>query len=265
MRYFAVVFLAVAASAVPLDFQPTARFQHPALSFEEPESRIVGGQEVPPHQAPYQAGLYMGDIFCGGSLINERYVLTSAQCASKAMRPVVILGAHRIKEKEREQQQYVATKVILHPHWDKFYSDVALVMLPQNIKFTSAIQPIKLAPPGAGSFEGDQVRVTGWGLTSDNDKDLSPVLRFILNPIVSRSVCERKLNVKMFDGQMCLSGEGRRSPCVGDGGAPVIASYQKELVQVGIVSFMVEGACEKGNPVGLTRISYYYNWILASM
>jgi len=45
------------------------------------ESRIVGGREVKPHSRPYMASLqYKRQHKCGGMLIKDDYVLTSAHC-----------------------------------------------------------------------------------------------------------------------------------------------------------------------------------------
>jgi secreted trypsin-like serine protease len=48
------------------------------------EARIVGGQVASPGQFPWQAAIYKytadGRYFCGGSLYNEQWILTAAQC-----------------------------------------------------------------------------------------------------------------------------------------------------------------------------------------
>lgn len=45
------------------------------------ESRIVGGTATDAHQFPWMARLsYFRRFYCGGMLINDRYVLTAAHC-----------------------------------------------------------------------------------------------------------------------------------------------------------------------------------------
>ena len=44
------------------------------------DDKIVGGYECPRHSVPYQVSLNAGYHFCGGSLINESWVVTAAHC-----------------------------------------------------------------------------------------------------------------------------------------------------------------------------------------
>lgn len=43
--------------------------------------RIIGGQDAEPHAYPWQISMKsLGQHFCGGSIINERQILSAAHC-----------------------------------------------------------------------------------------------------------------------------------------------------------------------------------------
>merc|ERR1711982_117999 len=62
-------------------------------------TKIVGGNEVTPHEYPCQVGLFIDDMyFCGGSIISEDWILTAAHCMDGAGFVEVVMGAHSIHD-----------------------------------------------------------------------------------------------------------------------------------------------------------------------
>lgn len=56
------------------------------------ETRIVGGVPTGVNRYPWVARLvYNGQFHCGGSLLNENYVLTAAHCVRKYFKIVIVL------------------------------------------------------------------------------------------------------------------------------------------------------------------------------
>lgn len=52
-----------------------------ACGIRRRDQRIVGGEPTELYEYPWQAGLlYNNAFYCGGALINDRYVLTAAHC-----------------------------------------------------------------------------------------------------------------------------------------------------------------------------------------
>merc|ERR1719278_570206 len=87
---------------------------------------IVGGGEVTPHSLPFVVSLQDTEFgpwhFCGGSLLNERLVLTTARCC-REINPdqvQVVAGKHNLFYEEPNHQQEANIKDIrIHPDWDE--------------------------------------------------------------------------------------------------------------------------------------------------
>ncbi|XP_038863265.1 granzyme H-like [Salvelinus namaycush] len=78
------------------------------------ESGIVGGKIAKPHSRPYMVSLqHRGYRVCGGMLIREDFVLTSAHCLEGAYPLTVVLGAHDLTEEEKKSRQEIQ---VVHHH-----------------------------------------------------------------------------------------------------------------------------------------------------
>ncbi|KAJ8982905.1 hypothetical protein NQ317_004559 [Molorchus minor] len=233
-----------------------------------PSSRIVGGTEAPPNSIPYQVALFLpvqgGTSFCGGSLISRKTVLTAAHCVDSLVGPVeVVLGAHNVRDDEATQVRVTTSSINIHPGWSALTlrNDLALIRLPNEVELSDNIQPIALASDTSNTFEGHEATASGWGLDSDSSTSISPILRKVTIPVIANSVCNIAYFGVIQDSHICASGLGGKSTCNGDSGGPLTVAG----VQVGITSFGIALGCEIGWPPAFTRVSYFYDWIIANI
>ncbi|GLG93532.1 Chymotrypsin [Gryllus bimaculatus] len=290
MKLFLVALLAAVAAAAaspsPIDWtkvqpihevSPSLKAYHEKLvqsgmPYSTPNGRIVGGIEASPHSIPYQVALLLdtgaGTAFCGGSLLNNEWVLTAAHCAEVAQSVTVILGAHNVQEEEAEQVRQVSTGIVVHPAWNSLLlqNDIALIRLPQPVTYNANIQPIRLPRRSESSqtFNKEITLASGWGKPTDSATAISPVLRYVRSPVISKLSCNLQYFGVIQDSHICTSGSGGKSTCSGDSGGPLVHEESDgEVSQLGVVSFGIAFGCEIGWPAVFTRVTSFVDWISA--
>lgn len=103
--------------------------------------------------------------FCGGSIINQNFVLSAAHCTiGRAITNTFsVVGTNTLNT---GGIQYGTAAIINHPQYNAntLNNDVSLVRTTGNIVFTNNVAPIAL---GTQFIGGDNlVTLTGWGQTS---------------------------------------------------------------------------------------------------
>lgn len=185
--------------------------------------RIVGGQIAEPLSIPFQVAMLIRKsdkrtILCGGSLINDKFVLTAAHCLKGAERAFVIIGGHdlAVNETESIRQSLTASNFRIHPEFNinVAYLDIALVVLATPVTFSKSIQPVKLPSSFLfeESFAGEIATVSGYGQTCDACGP-SQVLRFTLNRVLRNDDCEKSFGFNDIpsETQVCLATNDRKS------------------------------------------------------
>ena len=125
-------------------------------------NRIINGFKVKPRSLKYQVYLYVftnhnSAYTCGGSILNERYILTAAHCVVNDRKNIfdansvhVFIGLHNTcSQKELDQCRIKVKKLILHNDYDLIstrhgiipVNDIALIKTSSKIKFNKRIQP----------------------------------------------------------------------------------------------------------------------------
>lgn len=85
------------------------------------ESRITDGVAAARGEFPYQVSVQWGippltqySHSCGGSILNERYILTAGHCVMKFGKSRVVAGKYELNKDESSQQVVDVAKGIVH-------------------------------------------------------------------------------------------------------------------------------------------------------
>lgn len=127
---------------------------------------MIGGADAELGQIPYQVSLRTPTNlhFCGGSIINERWVLTAAHCTIRRTPSVVNVVVDTIYLSSGVL--YETILIINHPEYDaiEISSDLSVVQTAISIIFSNTVKPINI---GSEYVNGDVIgQISGWGQTS---------------------------------------------------------------------------------------------------
>ncbi|XP_026210948.1 serine protease 27-like [Anabas testudineus] len=230
-------------------------------------TKIVGGENAAPGSWPWQASLHRsGSHFCGGSLINNQFVLTAAHCfpSTSTSGLTVYLGRQSQQSVNPNEVSVAVSQVIKHPNYNSNTNDndVALLQLSSTVTFTDYIKPVCLAATNSYVGAGASCWVTGWGnINSDVPLPAPQTLQEVNIPIVSNSECNSDYSGGITDNMICAGvPQGGLDSCQGDSGGPLVIKSNTLWVQAGVVSFG-EGCARPNFPGVYARVSQYQAWI----
>uniref|UniRef100_A0A182LYV2 Vitamin K-dependent protein C n=1 Tax=Anopheles culicifacies TaxID=139723 RepID=A0A182LYV2_9DIPT len=216
-------------------------------------SRIVGGDAADVKEYPWIVMLmYRGAFYCGGSLINDRYIVTAAHCVLSLTPQQLLAKLYNVEHAEMVTRTIV--KLYGHERFslDTFNNDIALVKLQQPVDAGDTFVPICL-PASGRTFAGQNGTVIGWGKLANGS--LSKGLQKAVVPIISNTQCRKSSYraSRITDNMLCAGyAEGGRDACQGDSGGPLNVGDSNFRELVGIVSWG-EGCARPNYPGVYTR------------
>lgn len=134
--------------------------------------RIVGGVEAKPGEFPHQVSLraFVGSQlvhFCGGAILNNRWIITAGQCLYRRLSNPhyvrAIVGAHH---RTNDGTAYTIKRTVIHPEYNRpqLSNDIGLIQTVNEIEFVpdrvASVRLPSLELPDDGELE---VFVSGWG------------------------------------------------------------------------------------------------------
>jgi len=231
-------------------------------------TRVVGGKQTEVSEYPWQAGLVSPGgtrTFCGGSLINDRYVATAAHCTAgrTPSRLQVLLGDHRISVADGETRHTVA-EIKDHPSYTNYRNgfDISLLRLATPVTYNTKIAPVCL-PTAGQTYAGAQAIATGFGRLGAGQPQATELQEVGLE-VRTQASCQAVWSF-LKPSMICAGGtpSGGTSVCNGDSGSPLVTKENNRYAMIGVASFAVP--CAHANiPDVFCRVTEALAWIQSS-
>ncbi|NWX48690.1 CTRL protease, partial [Steatornis caripensis] len=235
----------------------------PAISPSVQSSeRIINGQNAVPGSWPWQVSLQTrsGSHFCGGSLINENWVVTAAHCKFNLYAHVVVLRQYDCSSNTGSVQVKTMAKAITNPTWNSntFNNDITLLKLSSPAQLGPSVSSVCLAPANLALPTNLQA-IYLTALFFLPAQDLAVHLRQVTLPLISQSQCMQYWGNRITSSMLCAS-RVSASSCQGDSGGPLVYQNGNIWTLIGIVSWG-NSNCNVCTPATYTRVSQFQNWI----
>lgn len=246
-----------------------------SLSFaqarNEIDSRIFRGMNATKGQFPYFAQIFTNAtkpnatqpsyIFCGGSIISSKFILTAAHCIEDYTHVVVSLGINDANDFSTQQFHYAA-RTYVHKGYNLTTgtNDIAIVQLADEIVFTEFIKVIPLSCEIIGS--GVWTQLAGRGKTRTNTAIFPNILQWTNLLTIPNEICAKAYPlVNISSAKVCTVGKQKQTTCTGDSGSVLIRMFNGTEAQIGVVNGGSTRGCDDGQISIFSRISSFIDWI----
>lgn len=259
---------------------PMTTFADTSLSEQGISTAIIGGETTTLNQAPFFARLILyktgADEFaniCGGSIVNDRFILTAAHCVESdvftdgwSTDDLRVLVKNPTMDDVYISEFKDVRKITIHPDYNPnelWINDLALLELSRPI--TDNVQSITL-PQDFGDYSDASVyQIFGLGQTSTTDTSVPNYLRWAEVKPLTDSECAALVSGFNAQETLCANGFEDRDYtgiCRGDSGGPLTYVDDNGMYQqIGIVSYG-SSICESADiPSVFTEILNYTTWI----
>ncbi|KAB0792043.1 hypothetical protein PPYR_14004 [Photinus pyralis] len=217
-------------------------------------------------------------IACSGSLINNRYVITSARCLSRLPQTALVrLGEYNVLNKTdcmflteigtedcSEYEDFGIETAVVHPFYDPwtYKNDIALIRLNGTVLFSETIRPICLPIPSLFKIADTTDEFYSSSFTSPKLWGTDYMKKKLYFSLTENEDCEHKHPLTRY--QMCLRPKAmptdRFLSCYDDEAAPAMISHRGQWTLEGI-STERKSFCDASQPVVLSKISSYLPWL----
>jgi len=228
--------------------------------------RIVGGQNAQRYEYPWQVALvwnYGYDVFCGGSLLSSRTVLTAAHCQQNPEDFMVVVGLYDTSDPgsaQRIQPKAWAS----HENYNSRTTDndFAIITLAEDVVFSNSTSPVCLPSSKDNNYSNMVTTVTGWG-TLESGGNQPDVLQEVDVRTMTKARCTRPPHAysssDITDNMICAAALGKDS-CQGDSGGPLVGLKGTSYDLVGVVSWGF-GCAQARYPGVYSRVTAKLDWI----